>query len=158
MLSQTPITFTLCNKIWQMSMQIWVDGAFNCKTKDAGLGILIREMIPNGTKETRLHIKTKAEDNNQAELLAIYHALQHIKGSPRSEPIFIITDSQIAIESILHPETKKDKYREIAERIRGMLYCERWKIYHKKAHTGRRDRYSIYQDLADKLAKSLDFS
>ena len=153
MLPQTPTTHIVYYKLWQMSMQIWVDAAFNHKTKQAGLGILIRELIPNGVKETRLRIKTRAEDNNQAELLAIYHALQHIKGSKPKEPIFIITDSQIAIESILHPETKKDKYREIAERIRGMLYCERWKIYHKKAHTGRRDRYSIYQDLADKLAK-----
>lgn len=82
MLSQTPITRIVYDKIWQMSMQIWVDGAFNHKTKEAGLGILIREIIPNGTKETRLHVKTKAEDNNQAELLAIYNALQHIKGSP----------------------------------------------------------------------------
>lgn len=156
MLSQTPITRIVYDKIWQMSMQIWVDGAFNCKTKDAGLGILIREMIPNGSKETRLHIKTKAEDNNQAELLAIYHALQHIKGCKPKEPVFIITDSQIAIDSINNPENKKLKYREIAERIRAMLYCEKWKIYHKKAHTGRKDRYSIYQNLTDKLAKKIE--
>lgn len=155
MLSQTPITFTLCNKIWQMSMQIWVDGAFNHKTKEAGLGILIREIIPNGTKETRLHVKTKAEDNNQAELLAIYNALQHIKGSPRSEPIFIITDSQIAIDCIRQPENKCDKFREVAERIRGMLYCEKWRIYHKKAHTRNKDRYSVRQAITDRLAKGL---
>lgn len=134
-------------------MQIWCDSSFNPKTKDAGLGIMIRQIIKGGTKETRLNIKAKAEDNNQAELLAIYHALQHIKGTPREEPIFIVTDSKIAIDSILQPETKKDKYRAIAERIRGMLYCEKWRIYHKKAHTGRKDRYSINQAIADKLAK-----
>lgn len=136
-----------------MSMQIWVDAAFNHKTKQAGLGILIRELISNGVKETRLRIKTRAEDNNQAELLAIYHALQHIKGSKPKEPIFIITDSKTAIDSINSPEGKKYKYRELAERIRGMLYCEKWKIYHKKAHTGGKDRYSVYQDIADRLAK-----
>ena len=134
-------------------MQIWVDASFNHKTKDAGLGILIRQLIPHGIKETALRIKTKATDNNQAELLAIYHALQYIKGVPAKEPIFIITDSKIAIDSILHPETKKDKYRAIAERIRGMLYCEKWRIYHKKAHTGRQDRYSINQAITDRLAK-----
>ena len=135
-------------------MQIWTDSSYNCKTKDAGLGILIRQLIPNGTKETRINLKTKAEDNNQAELLAVYHALQYIKGTPKEEPIFIITDSRIAIDSILNPETKKDKYRAIAERIRGMLYCEKWRIYHKKAHTGRKDRYSINQAITDRLAKT----
>lgn len=135
-------------------MQCWVDASFNHKTKEAGLGILIRQLVKGGTKETRLNLKTKAEDSNQAELLAVYHALQHIKGVPSKEPILIITDSKIAIESILHPETKKSKYRAIAERIRGMLYCDKWKIYHKKAHTGRQDRYSIRQAITDKLAKT----
>jgi ribonuclease HI len=134
-------------------VQIWADGSFNPKTKDAGIGIIIRQMIKGGIKETRINLKTKAEDNNQAELLAIYHALQNINGVPKKEPVFIVTDSKIAIDSILHPETKKDKYRSIAERIRGMLYCENWRIYHKTAHTGQQDRYSIRQAITDKLAK-----
>lgn len=118
------------------------------------MGILIRQLVKGGTKETRLNLKTKAEDSNQAELLAVYYALQNIKGTPKEEPIFIITDSKIAIDSILNPENKKTKYRTIAERIRGMLYCENWRIYHKKAHTGRQDRYSINQAITDKLAKT----
>lgn len=118
------------------------------------MGILIRQLVKGGTKETRLNLKTKAEDSNQAELLAVYYALQNIKEIPKKEPIFIITDSKIAIDSILHPETKKTKYRVIAERIRGMLYCEHWKIYHRKAHTGRQDRYSIRQAITDMLAKT----
>lgn len=134
-------------------VQVWTDASFNSKTKDAGLGITIRQLIKGGVKETRINLKTKAEDNNQAELLAIYYALQNINGVPEKEPIFIVTDSKIAIDSILHPEMKKDKYRAVAERIRGMLYCERWKIYHKTAHTGRQDRYSIRQAITDKLAK-----
>lgn len=135
-------------------MQIWTDASFNHKTKEAGLGILIRQLVKGGTKETRINLKTKAEDSNQAELLAIYYALQNIQGIPKDEPIFIITDSKIAIDSILHPETKKTKYRVIAERIRGMLYCDKWRIYHKKAHTGRQDRYSINQAISDRLAKT----
>ena len=135
-------------------MQIWTDASFNPKNKEAGLGIMIRQLVKGGIKETRINLRTKAEDNNQAELLAVYYALQNIKGTPKEELIFIITDSQIAIDSILNPENKKDKYRAIAERIRGMLYCERWKIYHKKAHTGRQDRYSIRQAITDKLAKT----
>lgn len=114
---------------------------------------MIRQLVKGGIKETRIKLKVKAEDNNQAELLSIYHALQHIKGTPLNEPIFIITDSKIAIDSILRPETKKDKYRDVSERIRGMLYCENWKIYHKKGHTGNQDRYSLRQALTDKLAK-----
>ena len=134
-------------------VQVWCDSSFNSQTKECGCGILIRQLIPNGIKETRLQIKDDAVDNNQAELKAIYHALQHIKGLPKDEPIFIITDSMIAIESILYPGTKKDKYREYGERIRSMLYCENWRIYHKKAHTNNNDRYSIRQAIADKLAK-----
>lgn len=133
-------------------MQIWTDASFSPWTKEAGLGILIRQLVPNGIKETRLSLKTKAEDNNQAELLAIYYALQHIKGSPKNEPIFIITDSQIAIDCINTPENKCDKFRTIAERIRGMLYCEKWRIYHKKAHTRNKDRYSVRQAITDRLA------
>ena len=114
---------------------------------------MIRQLVKDGIKETRIKLKVKAEDNNQAELLSIYHALQHIEGTPLNEPIFIITDSKIAIDSILYPETKKDKYRTIAERIRGMLYCDKWRIYHKTAHTGNQDRYSLRQALTDKLAK-----
>lgn len=85
-------------------------------------------------------------------MLAIYHALQHIKGAPKEEPIFIVTDSKIAIDCINKPENKCAKFRDIAERIRGMLYCEKWKIYHKKAHTRKQDRYSVRQAIADKLA------
>lgn len=114
---------------------------------------MIRQLVKGGIKETRIKLKVKAEDNNQAELLSIYYALQNIKGTPPKEPIFIITDSKIAIDSILCPETKQDKYRDVSERIRGMLYCENWKIYHKKGHTGNRDRYSLRQALTDRLAK-----
>ena len=134
-------------------VQVWCDSSFNSQTKECGCGILIRQLIPNGIKEVRLQIKDDAVDNNQAELKAIYYALQHIKGLPKDEPIFIITDSMIAIESILYSGTKKDKYREYGERIRSMLYCENWRIYHKKAHTNNNDRYSIRQAIADKLAK-----
>lgn len=134
-------------------MQIWVDAGFTAETKEARLGIIIRQLIPGGVKETKIKLKTKAEDNNQAELFAIYHALQNIKGCPKGEPIFIITDSKIAIDSIKNPENKKDKYKRIAECIRGMLYTEKWKIYHKKAHTGRHDVYSLRQAMADKLTR-----
>lgn len=134
-------------------MQIWLDAGYTPRTGEARLGIIIRQLVPGGTKETRLQLKTKAVDNNQAELKAIYYALQNIKGSPRREPIFIITDSKIAIECIKNPSNKKDKYRQIAECIRGMLYGEKWRIYHKKAHTNNQDRYSIRQAMADKLTR-----
>lgn len=134
-------------------MQVWTDAGYNCKTKEARLGIVIRQLIPEGVKETRLQIKTKAEDSNQAELKAIYYALQNIPGSSSKEPIFIITDSALAIACIKNPENKKEKYRHLAECIRGMLYCENWKIYHKKAHTNSRDVYSLRQALTHNLTR-----
>lgn len=135
-------------------VQIWTDASFNNYTKNAGLGILIRELIPGGVKETKISLKTKAEDNNVAELQAIYYALQNIKGLRKDEPIFIITDSKIAIDCIKNPEGKCEKFRGLAECIRGMLYCEKWRIYHKKAHTKNKDRYSVRQELVDKIAKN----
>lgn len=131
--------------------QIWVDGSFNNQTHKAGLGILIRQIIDGGIKETKIQIKTTAIDNNEAELKAIYHALLNIKSLPKDEPLFIITDSQIAIDAIT--KGTPDKYKELAGNIRGMLCCENWRIYHKKAHTGNKDRYSTRQDISDKLAK-----
>lgn len=71
-------------------VQIWADGSFNPKTKDAGIGIIIRQMIKGGIKETRINLKTKAEDNNQAELLAIYHALQNINGVPKKSLFLLL--------------------------------------------------------------------
>lgn len=132
-------------------VQLWTDASFDSKTKEAGLGILIRQLIPHGIKETTLRIKTKAEDSNQAELLGIYYALQNIQGTPKDEPLFIITDSQIAIDAIT--KGTPEKYQELAGNIRGMLCCEKWRIYHKKAHTGNKDRYSTRQNVSDKLAK-----
>lgn len=135
-------------------MQIWCDSSYNPKTHNAGLGIVIRRMIPYGMEEKRITLSVKAVDNNHGELMAVYHALQHIKGAPKEEPVFIITDSQVAIDAIMRRGTKKPEYIELAERIRGMLYGERWKIYHKKAHTNNRDVYSKRQALTDYLAKS----
>ena len=131
--------------------QIWCDAAYNDKTHKAGLGILIRQIIDGGIKETKIQIQTTAVDNNHAELLAIYHALLNLKGLPHGEPLFIITDSQIAIDAIT--KGTPIKYQELAGNIRGMLCCENWRIYHKKAHTNKKDRYSTRQDISDKLAK-----
>ncbi len=133
--------------------QIWADASYSCRTREAGLGIVIRTRIPNGLEEKRITLKVKALDNNHAELLALYHGLQHIKGLPKREPIFLITDSQVAIDCIRHPKNKKEEYREIAERIRGMLWGEKWNIYHRKAHTEKQDVYSKTQALTDYLAK-----
>lgn len=132
-------------------MQIWCDASFNQKTKDAGLGILLRQMVPDGIKETRITLKKKAQDNNEAEMLAIYYALQNIKGVPKEEPLFLITDSKVAIDFIKNP---RGKYYEIASRIRGMLWGEKWKIYHCRGHQGDLNKYTKRQCLTDYLAKT----
>lgn len=133
--------------------QIWCDGSFNSKTHEAGLGILIREYVQHGFKETRIHLKCKAKDNNQAELIAIYNSLQHLKHLPNDEPLFIVTDSQTAISTIQNPDNKPDKYKYYGNLIRENLTGRKWKIYHKKAHTKKQDRYSLLQAVSDRLAK-----
>lgn len=64
-------------------MQIWTDASFNDKTKEAGLGILVRQLLKNGIKETKYAIKCKADDNNQAELLAILYGLRSVDNSEK---------------------------------------------------------------------------
>jgi ribonuclease HI len=131
-------------------MQIWTDASFNDKTKEAGLGILVRKLLKNGIKETKYAIKCKADDNNQAELLAILYGLRSVDNS---EKIHIITDSQTAIDCIHSPESKPNKYKYVVRQIQQELKGKRWKIYHKKGHSRSNDRYSNRQEVTDLLAK-----
>lgn len=133
-------------------MQIWVDAGFDNNTKTAGFGIVIRQLVKNGVKETRLSIKDKAIDNNFAELKAIHYALQCIQGSSNSEPIFIVTDSMVAINCLTNMEYPHNKYKEIIEKIKSLLKHKNWKIYHKKGHSKSKDVYSKRQSLTDRLA------
>lgn len=130
--------------------QLWVDASYDEKTQDAGLGILIRDIIPHGIKETAYRIKTKAVDNNQAELLAILYGVRNLDNFDK---LHIITDSQIAIDCIKNPDGRPDKYTFIVREIYKALEGKTWKIYHKKGHSKNNDRYSLRQNYTDALAK-----
>ena len=130
--------------------QLWVDASYDERTQDAGLGILIRDIIPQGIKETTYRVKTKAVDNNQAELLAILYGVRNLDNFDK---LHIITDSQTAINCIKNPDGRPDKYTFIVREIHKALEGRAWKIYHKKGHSKNNDRYSLRQNYTDALAK-----
>lgn len=133
-------------------MQIWCDASFDNNTKKAGLAItLIRMLSPKGINRNYFEIPAYAADNNEAELLAIkFGAEQAIKYKP--ERINIITDSVVAINAIKNPEQASGKYKKLAFYIRELI-GDNFHIYHRKAHTKRKDRYTYEQSVCDMMAK-----
>jgi ribonuclease HI len=139
---------------------IWCDASYNEQTKKAGCGIVIKQLLYNGIKETRIQVSEYAADNNCAELIAIKHGLRHVD-KPQPRPICIITDSAVALEILRKTIHRVDgnyddinpKYRKVVADIVHELAGERVRLYHIKGHTKKNDRYHETQVLCDKLAK-----
>lgn len=106
-------------------MQIWCDASFDNNTKKAGLAItLIRMLSPKGINRNYFEIPAYAADNNEAELLAIKFGAEQASG----------------------------KYKKLAFYIRELI-GDNFHIYHRKAHTKRKDRYTYEQSVCDMMAK-----
>lgn len=139
---------------------IFCDASFEDDTKKCGCGIVIKQLIPSGIKETRIQIKDYAVDNNDAELKAILHGLEHVD-KPTPETINIVTDSQVAIgimNSFIHRADGKvdhvnPKYQQTAKRIYRASECHRIRLHHTKGHSNKHRQYSNIQAICDKLAK-----
>lgn len=133
-------------------MQIWCDASFDNWTKKAGLAVTIIKLIkPCGVNRNQFEVPTYAADNNEAELLAIKFGIQQAKQYP-PEKINIITDSTIAINALKNPKQAPAKYRELVFSIINDLGTN-FRIYHRKAHTRRKDKYTKEQALCDIMAK-----
>jgi ribonuclease HI len=102
-----------------------------------------------------------ALSNNQAELMAIRHALQTIQAAPLPKPVVIYTDSKYSIESI----EKYPKKKHIPEYPNKALIAETSllltslnkngisvSLEHIYAHSHRSDIHSIGNRYADQLA------
>lgn len=139
---------------------IFCDASFNENTKKCGCGIVIKQLIPNGVKETRINVSDYAVDSNDAELKAIMHGLRHID-KPQPSPINIVTDSIVAINQLERAIYREDgnvsdvnpKYKNTVKRIVHEIACERIKLHHVKGHTDKQRKYSQVQAICDRLAK-----
>lgn len=139
---------------------IFCDASYNEKTLKCGCGIIIKEIIPNGLKETRINVSDYAVDNNDAELKAVLHGLEYID-KHSNETLNVVTDSQVAInelkKAVYHTNSNvtdiNPKYRETIKSIVHKLAGKRLKLYHCKGHSNRQQKYSQIQAVCDKLAK-----
>lgn len=139
---------------------VWCDASFDETTLKCGCGIVIKQLIHGGIKETRIQVKDYAVDNNDAELKAILHGIRHVD-KPLPEPINIITDSVVAIEQLKKAVYRGDssaenvnpKYQETVQRIIHELAGERIRFYHCKGHTDKQRQYSHIQAICDKLSR-----
>ena len=133
-------------------MIITTDASYDDKKGIAGIGILVskgqrRDLISNWCEATSV---------NEAELKAIYLGCILAGG----EPCEIVTDSQTALQYILHGV--KDKPRTKEQYIRHK-HCEFWAykirkfknctFTKEKAHTNRFQTRSVGNSLADLLSR-----
>ena len=131
---------------------VWCDASFDNETKKCGLGVVIKQLILGGIKESRIQVKDNAVDNNEAELKAIRLGVMHVD-KPLPEPIFIVTDSKVAINALKDPEHCPEKYKALVKNIYHHIGCERVRFYHCKGHQKKNNRYTNIQAICDKLAK-----
>lgn len=139
---------------------IYCDASFNKETLKCGCGVVIKQLIPGGIKETRLQISDYAQDNNEAELKAVMHSLRHLD-KPQRETINIVTDSQVAINEMKKVINKASldislvspKYQETVKRILREIEGERIRVYHVKGHSSKQKEYSQFNQICDRLAK-----
>lgn len=133
-------------------MDIFVDSSFDEKRKVAGIGLYIK----NGVKERCISNWIPVDNNNHAELFAIYIASILMNGKQGT----IYTDSQNALAYI--NDQVKDKPRTREQYIRHMkmkvlaykvrkLGCD---IQKTKAHERKFQRNSLGNNMADLLAKN----
>lgn len=131
---------------------VWCDASYDDKTKKCGLGVVIKQLVFGGVKESRIQVKDCAIDNNEAELKAIRLGIMHVD-KPLREPIHIVTDSMVAINALKDPEHCPDKYKALVKNIIHCMGGERVRIYHCKGHNQKGNKYSHIQAICDKLAK-----
>lgn len=140
---------------------VWCDASFDETTLKCGCGIVIKQLIQGGIKETRIQVSGYAKDNNEAELLSIYHGILHIDKPCGGKPINVITDSVTAIEALekcvwhgdYSVQEVNPKYQDICRRILQALGGKRICLYHCKGHSKKLNKYNQIQMICDKLAR-----
>jgi len=139
-----------------MSMDIFTDGSYMGEDK-CGYGIY----FPNAEYKNISKKFTKPPlTNNRAELYAIYKALKIIQRMKFVGEAIIYTDSKYCMNSItLWYDTwiktgKEYKNKDLLDRImKNMKKMNNVQFKHVRAHSGKKDYFSISNDHADNLAK-----
>lgn len=104
--------------------------------------------------------------NQRAELYAIYKALKKITKNIKFDTISVYTDSEYSIKSLTiwintwkkndwkTANKKKVMNQDLIKKIDKILqkYPNKINFTHVRSHTGRLDKHSIGNDIADKLA------
>lgn len=139
---------------------VWCDASFDHETKKCGCGIVIKQLISGGVKETRIKVSDYAIDGNDAELKAVLHGVRHVD-KPLPVAINIITDSAVTIDLLKKViyrgnyslEGVSPKYHATLTRIINELGGERVRLYHVRGHTDKQRKYSEIQAICDKMAR-----
>ncbi len=100
-----------------------------------------------------------AKTNNQAELMAIDHAVDQITSQQIMTPVMIYSDSKYSIQAIENASVKSymDTYpnKELIDKIWSkMSNLKNVTLEHIYAHSNRSDKHSYGNRQADKLAYS----
>lgn len=134
-------------------LTIFTDASFCNKTNAAGAAYWIRNS--NKVVKDSHHVEG-AKDNNEAELRAIYLAIERSRklGFLREENLRVVvirSDSMIAMQALERkgPLAKSPYADEILETLNHV----RIKTTHIKGHSGRRTSQSRLNGWCDKLAK-----
>ena len=149
-----------------MPIEAFTDGACPSNgrhAKIAGAGVAFPERPDLNVSETIRDHPT----NNRGELTAILRALEVADNKidpARRRPIIIYTDSQLCIDSFTkwidgwkkNNWMKKDKTPvlndDLLKAVDARMQRRRVTFVHVRAHTGKKDRSSVMNALADELA------
>jgi ribonuclease HI len=146
---------------------IFTDGSFIKNKKDTlcGYGVY----FPNGEyKNISKKFIIKPLTNQRAELYAIYKAIKKVHINKKIYNIIIYSDSEYSIKSLTiwiknwkNNNWKSSKgqdvlNQDIIKKIDKLIekYKGTVKFIHVKAHTNNKDKLSLWNDEADKLAKA----
>lgn len=97
-------------------IKISTDAAFNPKSCQAGIGIIIQN---KDIKEIKIHYH-RLFDNHLAEFIALYEALKQLEPKDFQEIIFYQADSKIVIDALEKEYVKHAEYSKLLEAILGI--------------------------------------
>ena len=149
-------------KIRVSQIEVYTDGSFTPPNK-CGYGIYYGNILPSISRK----FKGTEPSNNRAELQAIYVALIQIIKKVKTNKVIIYSDSNYCIQSITKwakvweknkwktAQNQDVKNQDIIKPIYNIYIKNKDKIefIHIGAHTGKQDKHSLSNEIADKLAK-----
>ena len=101
-------------------IEVYIDGSSKGNPGPGGAGIVIKDVSPHAELST-LGIPLGHVTNNQAEFLALKHALIELKARSFAEhPISVLTDSQLVV-GIFSQNWKSRANLELVMEIRNLL-------------------------------------